>query len=72
MTITRSATALTHLALLPALLVPVAGQDDHPPIPIRFETPEPGFVTLAIDDADGRRVGNLLSETPFGAGEHTV
>jgi len=45
MAITRSATALTYLALLPALLVPVAGPDDHPPIPIRFETPEPGFVT---------------------------
>ncbi len=41
-------------------------------IPVRFSLPEPGFVTLVIDDAKGFRVRNLISETPFDAGDHTV
>lgn len=41
-------------------------------IPIRFSLPEKGYVTLVIDDASGIRVRNLISETPFEAGEHTV
>ena len=42
------------------------------PVPIRFHLDHPGFVTLVIDDPDGRRVRNLVSETEFSAGEHTV
>jgi len=41
-------------------------------IPIAFTLDKPGVVTLVIDDADGNRVRNLISETPFAAGEHVV
>ena len=44
----------------------------HPPIPIRFNLKEPGYVTLVIEDAQGNRVRNLVSETRFPAGENTV
>lgn len=43
----------------------------HPPIPITFTLPEAGLVTLVIERA-GVRVRNLISETPFPAGKHTV
>ncbi|WP_063901857.1 hypothetical protein [Burkholderia pseudomultivorans] len=39
-------------------------------IPIRFSTARAGYVTLVIDDPNGRRVRNLISETPFPAGDH--
>lgn len=42
----------------------------HPPIPIKFTLKEPGLVTLVIEDADGKRVRNLVAETPFPAGEN--
>jgi hypothetical protein len=44
----------------------------HPPIPVRFTLKEPGVVTLVIEDADGKRVRNLIAETPFPAGENTA
>jgi hypothetical protein len=44
----------------------------HPPIPVRFHLDEPSFVTLAIDDAHGRRVRNLVSETWYPAGDHVA
>jgi len=56
-------------AVLPA---PAAADAGHPPIPVRFTLPEAGFVTLVIDDAAGRRVRNLISETPFPAGENVA
>ncbi|HET6246632.1 MAG TPA: PA14 domain-containing protein [Tepidisphaeraceae bacterium] len=49
-----------------------ADADVHPPIPIRFALKEPGFVTLVIEDANGVRVRNLVSETPFPAGENVA
>lgn len=49
-----------------------AGDELHPPIPIHFTLREPGFVTLVIEDASGKRVRNLVSETPFPAGENTA
>ena len=42
----------------------------HPPIPIRFTLPEEGFVSLVIDDANGKRIRNLMAETKFPAGEN--
>jgi hypothetical protein len=42
----------------------------HPPIPVRFTLKEPGFVTLVIEDGHGKRVRNLVSETPFPAGSN--
>jgi hypothetical protein len=47
-------------------------EEVHPPIPIRFKLPEEGFVTLVIEDAQGRRIRNLISETKFPAGENTA
>ena len=46
--------------------------ESHPPIPVAFELREAGFVTLVIEDSLGRRVRNLIAETPFTAGPHTV
>lgn len=44
----------------------------HAPIPIRFTLATPGVVTLAIEDKNGVRVRNLVSETEFPAGENVV
>lgn len=49
-----------------------ASADTNPPISLRFHLEQPGFVTLVIDDERGRRVRNLISETPFPAGDHAV
>src|ERR1041384_6973212 len=43
-----------------------------PPIAIKFQLEQAGFVTLVIDDAGGRRVRNLISETPFPAGDNVT
>jgi hypothetical protein len=37
-------------------------------IPIPFTMPEDGFVTLVIEDKDGKRIRNLISETPYSHG----
>ena len=42
---------------------PVAGIQQHPPIPVHFTLPEAGYVTFVIDDAKGNRVRNLVSDT---------
>jgi hypothetical protein len=63
-------------AALPACLLfllvgPVAGYGDeapHPPIAVPFDLPEPAFVTLVIEDADGHRVRNLVADQFFPAG----
>ncbi|WP_404308636.1 NHL repeat-containing protein [Neorhodopirellula lusitana] len=44
--------------------------EEPPPIPIKFNLPEAGLVTLVIDDSTGHRVRNLVSETPFPAGDN--
>lgn len=41
-------------------------------IPVKFTLPEAGFVTLVIEDKDGKRIRNLVSETPFPAGDNTA
>lgn len=56
-------------ALPPSQSAPVS---DHPPIPIGFDLKEAGLVTLAIEDSTGRRVRNLISETPFPAGPNVA
>ncbi|MES2454912.1 MAG: PA14 domain-containing protein [Bacteroidota bacterium] len=40
------------------------------PIPVSFTLQKPGFVTLVIEDETGKRVRNLISETPFPAGNN--
>jgi len=42
----------------------------HAPIPVRFSLPEAGYVTLVIEDRNGVRIRNLVSETPFPAGDN--
>jgi hypothetical protein len=44
----------------------------RPPIAIPFTLDQAGFVTLVIEDAQGKRVRNLVSETPFPAGQNTA
>ena len=46
--------------------------EPQPPIPIKFTLDEPGVVTLVIEDEAGQRVRNLVSETPFPAGENVI
>lgn len=41
-------------------------------IPVEFTLDKPGFVTLVIDDMDGKRVRNLIAETYFEAGKNRV
>ena len=55
-----------------AALLPKLADNEHPPIPIKFTVPDDGFVTLVIDDAEGKRIRNLIADTPFATGEHTV
>ena len=42
----------------------------HPPIPIRFELPEAGNVTLVLEDKTGRRLCNLVCDKPYPAGKN--
>ena len=56
-------------AILPAPPSTVAA---HPPIPVCFTVKEAGYVTLVIEDAHGKRVRNLVAETPFPAGPNVV
>lgn len=62
---------LASEAALASLVLPKPSQVP-PPIPVKFTLPEPGLVTLVIEDLQDRRVRNLVSETPFPAGENTA
>jgi hypothetical protein len=59
---------------LATVILPTAPAADmeHPPIAVTFTLAEAGTVTLVIDDKTGKRVRNLISETPFPAGASTV
>lgn len=58
-------------ASLARLVIP-RPREEPPPIPIRFTLPEAGLVTLVIEDQQQRRVRNLVSETPFPAGDNVA
>lgn len=47
----------------------VATTVEHPPIAIPFVLPSAGLVTLVIEDSTGKRIRNLIGETPFPAGK---
>jgi len=51
---------------LSASLIRPAGASESakPPLAIPFTLKEPGIVTLVIEDAQGKRIRNLVSETP--------
>ena len=40
----------------------------HPPIPVRFNLPADGYVTLVLEDRSGKRLCNLVSDTFYKAG----
>ena len=60
------------LSALSLLSTSLAAEELRPPVPIAFTLDKPGRVTLVIEDAAGRRVRNLIADTPFAAGAHTV
>ena len=64
-----TAIAVVLLLLVPSTATP-PGPAPHPPIPIHFHLDRPSLVTLVIEDDSGQRVRNLVSETPFPAGEN--
>jgi hypothetical protein len=57
---------------LKTALLSMAAPEDHAPIAVKFTLPQDGWVTLVIGDSNGKRVRNLISETPFPKGENTV
>ncbi len=67
----RMKTLLAFLLLSP-ILTHAAEPSSHPPVPIRFHLDEPRTVTLVIEDAEGRRIRNLISAQSFPAGDQTV
>ena len=58
------------LNLLPVLFG--LGQEAPTGIPIELKLQQGGQVTLVIEDDEGRRVRNLISQDPMPAGRHTV
>ncbi len=54
---------LENAALASALPPLPPAKTPHPPIPVRFTLAAPGFVTLVIEDAQGKRVRNLIANT---------
>lgn len=56
-------------AALTSIVLPKTSEEP-PPIPVKFTLPEAGLVTLVIEDMTNHRVRNLVSETPFLAGEN--
>jgi hypothetical protein len=58
-------------ATLARFILPKSAEEP-PPIPVKFNLPEAGLVTLVIDDMQNKRVRNLVSETPFPAGDNTA
>lgn len=63
---------LVDSAPLQTAVLPEAAATEKPPIAVKFTLPEPGWVTLVIEDATGKRMRNLVSDTFFGKGENTV
>ncbi len=57
---------------LKTAILPAIKDESHPPIPVRFTLAQPSYVTLVIEDAEGKRVRNLVSETRFPAGENVA
>ncbi len=58
--------------VLAGLLLTWAAAGAEVGIPIRFDLPKAAYVTLVLEDAEGKRVRNLISETKLPAGENTV
>ncbi|WP_460971363.1 hypothetical protein [Spirosoma migulaei] len=50
----------------------VTKAQDNGPIKIPFTLKSSGYLTMVIEDADGKRVRNLFSDTWFDAGKHFI
>ena len=61
---------INWLASIAATVPLISSEESSALIPISFSLERPGYVTLVIDGADGKRVRNLVSETPFPAGRN--
>lgn len=48
------------------------GDEEHAPLAVKFHLEKAGFVTLVIENESGMRVRNLISETPYPAGDHVA
>ena len=59
-------------APLRSALLPKAAPTQRLLLALKFTLPEPGWVTLVVDDSGGKRVRNLIADTYFEAGENTV
>jgi hypothetical protein len=57
---------------LKTALAPAEKSDSHPPIAVRFKLAEPGYVTLVVEDEQGKRVRNLVSGAFFPAGDNVA
>ncbi|UPK67585.1 hypothetical protein [Chitinophaga filiformis] len=65
-----------HLLFIALLLLSVihniSAQQSPTAIPIQFTLKQAGYVTLVVENSEGIRVRNLVSETWFPAGKNTV
>ena len=58
--------------LLPAQIKSASPLDTHEPISLKFSIPDDGYVTLVVEDSQGRRVRNLVADEPVHKGENIV
>ena len=56
------------IALLAGLLLPVCSLA----VPITYQAPRDGHLTLVVNDASGRRVRNLTADVPVEKGSHRI
>jgi hypothetical protein len=63
--------AISSLALI-ATVAANGSAEPKPPIEIPLELKSDSYVTLVVEDDKGNRVRNLVSETFYKAGKHTV
>ncbi len=60
------------MAMVPLIMVEDVAEASKVRIPAKFTLDKPGYVTLVIEDAQGKRVDNLIADTYFEAGEHVI
>lgn len=59
----------------PSTQAPALAEDVYGPsadIPVTFTLEAPGHLTVVVEDADGKRVHNLVADTYFPAGRHAL
>lgn len=61
-----------NLQLPPQTFLETPTEELTGPIEIGFELPKAGYVTIAIDDAEGRRARNLVGGRWYDAGRHEI